>query len=108
MRQGARTDTSPRPRPPVSFRVLRGVGSRLHLGRRLPLAPARLRAFGVGLGLPLTHQPVRRFGDEGVEQAPRLLAWTGRGYNAVKNGATFAPQWYQNMAVYDVFIVPKG
>ena len=37
-----------------------------------------------------------------------LLAWTGRGYNAVKNGATFAPQWNQNMAVYDVFMVPKG
>lgn len=37
-----------------------------------------------------------------------LLAWTGRGYNAVKNGATFAPQWNENMAVYDVFIVPKG
>ncbi|MGA8978556.1 MAG: polyamine ABC transporter substrate-binding protein [Pedococcus sp.] len=37
-----------------------------------------------------------------------LLAWTGRGYNAVKNGATFAPQWNENMAVYDVFMVPKG
>jgi len=37
-----------------------------------------------------------------------LLAWTGRGYNAVKNGAPFAPQWNENMAVYDVFMVPKG
>ena len=37
-----------------------------------------------------------------------LLAWTGRGYNAVKNGAPFEPQWNENMAVYDVFMVPKG
>lgn len=37
-----------------------------------------------------------------------LLAWTGRGYNAVKNGAPFAPQWNENMAVYDVFMIPKG
>lgn len=37
-----------------------------------------------------------------------LLAWTGRAYNAVKNGATFKPQWNENMAVYDVFMIPKG
>ncbi len=37
-----------------------------------------------------------------------LLAWSGRAYNAVKNGAPFAAQWNQNIAVYDVFMVPKG
>lgn len=37
-----------------------------------------------------------------------LLAWSGRGYTAIKNGASYEPQWNQNMAVYDVFMVPKG
>lgn len=37
-----------------------------------------------------------------------LLAWSGRAYDAVKNGATFAPQWNENMSVYDVFMIPKG
>lgn len=37
-----------------------------------------------------------------------LLAWSGRAYNAVKNGAPFAAQWNQNIGVYDVFMVPKG
>jgi putative spermidine/putrescine transport system substrate-binding protein len=37
-----------------------------------------------------------------------LLAWNGRAYNAAKNGAPYLPQWNQNIAVYDVFMVPKG
>ncbi len=37
-----------------------------------------------------------------------LLAWTGRAYEAVKNGATFETQWNENIAVYDVFMIPKG
>ncbi len=41
-------------------------------------------------------------------QVSMLLAWSGRAYNAVKNGAHYAPQWNQNLAVYDVFMVPKG
>jgi putative spermidine/putrescine transport system substrate-binding protein len=37
-----------------------------------------------------------------------MLIWNGRLYNAVQNGSSFAPQWNQNMSVYDVFMVPKG
>jgi putative spermidine/putrescine transport system substrate-binding protein len=37
-----------------------------------------------------------------------MLIWSGRLYAAVQNGSKFAPQWNQNMAVYDVFMVPKG
>ena len=37
-----------------------------------------------------------------------MLIWNGRLYNAVENGSKFAPQWNQNMSVYDVFMVPKG
>jgi putative spermidine/putrescine transport system substrate-binding protein len=37
-----------------------------------------------------------------------LLIWSGRLYAATQNGSKFAPQWNQNLAVYDVFMVPKG
>jgi len=37
-----------------------------------------------------------------------MLIWSGRLYNAVENGSKFKPQWNENMAVYDVFMVPKG
>jgi putative spermidine/putrescine transport system substrate-binding protein len=37
-----------------------------------------------------------------------LLIWSGRLYTAVENGSKFVPQWNENMAVYDVFMVPKG
>ncbi len=37
-----------------------------------------------------------------------LLVWTGRGYEAVKNGATFKTQWNESISVYDVFMIPKG
>ena len=37
-----------------------------------------------------------------------LLVWTGRGYEAVKNGAPFKVQWNESISVYDVFMIPKG
>jgi putative spermidine/putrescine transport system substrate-binding protein len=42
------------------------------------------------------------------KQADIVVAWSGRAYNAVKNGAPYAPQWNQHFATYDVFMVPKG
>lgn len=36
------------------------------------------------------------------------IFWSGRAYKAVSNGAPFAPQWNQNIGVYDVFMIPKG
>ncbi|MGO4807767.1 polyamine ABC transporter substrate-binding protein [Arthrobacter sp. 2MCAF15] len=41
-------------------------------------------------------------------QADMILAWSGRAYSAVKNGAPYAPVWNQNISVYNAFMVPKG
>lgn len=43
-----------------------------------------------------------------AKQADMVVAWTGRAYNAVKNGAPYGPVWNQALATYDVFMVPKG
>jgi putative spermidine/putrescine transport system substrate-binding protein len=37
-----------------------------------------------------------------------MLAWNGRAYNAVKNGAHFAPNWNQHLIAYNAYFVPKG
>lgn len=37
-----------------------------------------------------------------------VVSWSGRAYNAVKNGAKFKPVWTQPLATYDVLMVPKG
>jgi putative spermidine/putrescine transport system substrate-binding protein len=37
-----------------------------------------------------------------------MLIWSGRLFAATENGSKFEPQWNENMAVYDVFMVPKG
>lgn len=37
-----------------------------------------------------------------------VVSWSGRAYNAVKNGAKFVPVWKQPLATYDVLMVPKG
>lgn len=42
------------------------------------------------------------------KQVDIVVAWSGRAYNAVKNGAPYAPQWNQHLATYDIFMVPKG
>ena len=56
------------------------------------------------------------FWDEGAQaqqmietgEADMVMAWLGRGYSAIKNGANYAPIWDGAQAVYDVFTVPKG
>jgi putative spermidine/putrescine transport system substrate-binding protein len=42
------------------------------------------------------------------KQVDMLIAWTGRAYNAVKNGAPYAPQWGASLDTYDIFMIPKG
>jgi putative spermidine/putrescine transport system substrate-binding protein len=41
-------------------------------------------------------------------QVDMALVWSGRGYSAVKNGASFAPMWNQWMPEADVIVVPVG
>jgi len=56
------------------------------------------------------------FWDEGAQaqqmietgEADMVMAWLGRGYTAIKNGANYEPVWNGAQGVYDVFTVPKG
>ena len=56
------------------------------------------------------------FYDAGAQQQQQMesgevamsLAWTGRAYSAVENGASFEPAWKDNIAVYEHFTIPKG
>ena len=56
------------------------------------------------------------FWDEGAQsqqmietgEADMVMAWLGRGYTAIKNGANYAPVWNQAQYAFDVFTVPKG
>ncbi len=56
------------------------------------------------------------FYDAGAQQQQQMesgevamsVAWTGRAFTAVKNGAKVAPVWNQNIAVYEHLSIPKG
>lgn len=57
-----------------------------------------------------------QFWDSGSQQEQLLqsgevdfiVAWSGRGADAVRNGATFEPVWDGGILVYNVLFVPKG
>lgn len=40
-------------------------------------------------------------------EADMALVWSGRGYEAVKNGANYKPIWNQALVVYEALSVPK-
>ncbi|RGE23268.1 ABC transporter substrate-binding protein [Leucobacter sp. wl10] len=41
-------------------------------------------------------------------EADMALVWSGRGYEAVKNGANYKPVWNQALVVYEALTVPKN
>lgn len=40
-------------------------------------------------------------------EADMALVWSGRGYEAVKNGANYKPVWNQALVIYEALTVPK-
>lgn len=41
-------------------------------------------------------------------EADMALVWSGRGYEAVKNGANYKPVWNQALVIYEALTVPKN
>lgn len=41
-------------------------------------------------------------------EADMALVWSGRGYEAIKNGAKYAPVWNQSLVLFEALTVPKN